>query len=81
MMEIGRIPHLGGKRSWGLSCTHLHPLHGLEALRVTFTHDQRDCSPGTETSALMAPLSNVYCIIFPFRMPPFKPWVAIGSLH
>lgn len=28
VMEMGRIPHLGGKRSKGLSCTHLDPFHG-----------------------------------------------------
>lgn len=26
-MRMGRIPHLGGKRSEGLSCTHLDPFH------------------------------------------------------
>lgn len=40
MMEMGGIPRLGGKRSWGLSCAHLHPLRGHEALRVTFAQRQ-----------------------------------------
>lgn len=35
-MEMGRIPHLGGKRSEGLSCTYLDPFHGHGAPRVLF---------------------------------------------
>lgn len=39
-MEMGRIPHLGGKRSEGLACTHLDPFHGHGAPRVLFAQHQ-----------------------------------------
>lgn len=31
--------------------------------------------------ALVAPLSSVYCIIFPFSMTLFKLWINLGRLH
>lgn len=41
MMEMGRIPHLGGKRSEGLSCAQLDPFHGHGAFRVAFAQHQQ----------------------------------------
>lgn len=38
MMEIARIPHLGGKRSEGLLCTHLDPFHGHGTPSVVSTN-------------------------------------------
>lgn len=40
VMEMGRIPHLGGKRSEGLSCTHLDPFHGHGVPRVMSAQHQ-----------------------------------------
>lgn len=33
-MEMGRVPHPSGKKSEGLSCTHLDPCHGHDTPSV-----------------------------------------------